>query len=346
MNTRTFMIICLLSVLLYQCKNKPSQKRIIAFYNLENLFDTINNPDIRDDEFTPEGFRKWNSEKYSSKIEKMSKVIANLGEDIKLTAPDIIGVCEVENKGVLDDLCSSSYLKNYNYKIVHHDSPDKRGIDVALLYNPESFKVIDNKIFPLIIHDIDSGYRIYTRDQLLVKGILDSDTINIIVNHWPSRYGGEKRSRPHRKAAAMLNRQIIDSLLNENEHAKIITMGDLNDNPTNESVSKYLLKKDPEHSSKDKLYNPMAKIFNSGKGSLYYKGKWDLFDQIIVSNAVINDTEGLSFDTTVVYNKPFLIQQDGKYKGNLLRTFGGKNYLNGYSDHLPVYITLKESQSR
>ncbi len=342
MNTKKLMIICLLSIFLYQCKNQPSQKRIIAFYNLENLFDTINNPEVRDGEFTPEGFRKWDSKKYTSKIEKMSKVISNLGEDVKMNAPDIIGVCEVENKGVLEDLCSSSNLSKYNYQIVHHDSPDKRGIDVALLYKPESFKVIDNKLFPLIIHDIDSGYRIYTRDQLLVKGILDSDTINIIVNHWPSRYGGEQRSLPHRKAAAMLNRQIIDSLLSENKNAKIITMGDLNDNPTNESISKYLLKEDQELSSKDKLYNPMAKIFNSGKGSLYYKGKWDLFDQIIISNSLISATKGLSLDTTVVYNKPFLIQQDGKFKGNLLRTFGGKTYLDGYSDHLPVYITLKE----
>ncbi len=341
MRIKTLLLICLLATLLIQCKNKPSQKRIIAFYNLENLFDTINNQDVRDGEFTPDGYRNWDSKKYTSKINKMSKVIANLGEDIGMKAPDIIGLCEVENKGVLEDLCANSNLSKYNYQIIHHDSPDKRGIDVAVLYKPQSIRIIENKIFPLIIHDNDSGKRIYTRDQLLVKGIIDSDTLNIIVNHWPSRYGGEKRSLPHRKAAAILNRQIIDSLLKENRNAKIITMGDLNDNPTNESISKYLLKEDQDLTSSFKLFNPMSSIYKAGKGSLYYKGKWDLFDQIIISNSLIQDKKGLSLDTAIVYNKPFLIQQEGKFKGYLLRTFGGKTYLNGYSDHLPVYITLQ-----
>ncbi len=343
MNTRiTVITLCLLSIIFCQCTNKPSQKRIIAFYNLENLFDTINDPNIRDGEFTPDGFRNWNSEKYNSKIDKMSAVISNLGEDVNMSAPDIIGVCEVENKGVLEDLIANPNLSKFNYQIVHQDSPDKRGIDVALLYKSESFKVINKKLYPLLIQDIDSGNRIYTRDQLLVKGVLNSDTIHIIVNHWPSRYGGTERSIPHRKAAALLNRKIIDSLLNVNINSKIITMGDLNDNPTDISISKYLLKENENLSPSYQLHDPMTKIFKSGKGSLYYKGEWDLFDQIIISNPLDKSNKGLSLDTVVVYNKPFLFQQEGRFKGYLLRTFGGKTYLNGYSDHLPVYIVLKQ----
>ncbi|MCW3787358.1 endonuclease/exonuclease/phosphatase family protein [Plebeiibacterium sediminum] len=341
MNTRIFAIICLLSIVFFQCTNQPAQKRIVAFYNLENLFDTINDPNIRDGEFTPDGSKNWDTEKYNTKINNMSQVIAKLGEDQSLIAPDIIGVCEVENKKVLEDLISSTNLSKFNYQIVHQDSPDKRGIDVALLYKAESFQVIDKKYFPLLIHDIDSGNRIFTRDQLLVKGILNSDTLNIIVNHWPSRYGGTERSIPLRKAAAELNRHIIDSLLNQNIHSKIITMGDLNDNPTDVSVTKYLLKEDENLAQPFKLHNTMADIYKSGKGTLYYKGEWDLFDQIIVSDPLIQSTSGLSLDTAVVFNKPFLFQQDGKYKGYLLRTFGGRTYLKGYSDHLPVYIVLK-----
>ncbi len=340
MNTRILVIICLLSMTFFQCTKQPSQKRIVAFYNLENLFDTINDPKIRDGEFTPDGFRKWDTEKYNTKINNMSMVISKLGEDQNLNAPDIIGVCEVENKKVLEDLVSSPNLNKFNYQIIHQNSPDKRGIDVALLYKTESFRIIDKKYFPLLIHDIDSGNRIFTRDQLLVKGILNSDTLNIIVNHWPSRYGGTERSIPLRKAAAELNRHIIDSLLEQNIHSKIITMGDLNDNPTDVSISKYLLKEDKKLSQSYTLHNTMTDIYKSGKGTLYYRGEWDLFDQIIISDPLLQGSSGLSLDTTIIYNKPFLIQQDGKYKGYLLRTFGGKTYLKGYSDHLPVYIIL------
>ncbi|MCW3807087.1 endonuclease/exonuclease/phosphatase family protein [Plebeiibacterium marinum] len=327
----------------YQCTTLPEQKHLVAFYNLENLFDTINDPGIWDGEFTPEGSKKWDTQKYTSKINNMSKVIAQIGEDIELNAPDIIGLCEVENRQVIHDLIKTTPLKKFNFEIIHKDSPDKRGIDVALLYKKTAFKEICSSWHPLNIYDADSGNRIHTRDQLLVTGILKKDTIHIIVNHWPSRYGGKQRSIPHRKAAASLNRSIIDSLLRINAKAKILTMGDFNDNPNDQSIITFLnAQANCNFSSHYELYNPLAKTYKQGMGTLYYRGGWDLFDQIIISESLCkNKGKGLQMDTAGIFNKPFLIQQNGKFKGNLHRTYGGKTYLNGYSDHLPVYMVLK-----
>ena len=345
---RQVLFFIVITVLIFGCdlkktkqQNHPSE-HVVAFYNLENLFDTINDPNIQDGEFTPEGYRNWDSEKYALKQKNMSTVIADIGNDLGHDGPSIIGLCEVENLGVLKDLIATEQLKNKGYAVVHQDSPDKRGIDVALLYKPEVFKVENKKLYPLFIYDAESNNRIFTRDQLLVSGKLEGETLHIIVNHWPSRYGGKERSIPSRKAAALLNRQIIDSLQSVDQHAKIITMGDLNDDPTDLSVTKYL----DAHATKSKfekgdLYNPLAVNFSEGNGTLYYCGNWNLFDQIIISQGLLNAKAGLKYDSAYIYKKPYLIQQDGDYKGYLLRTFGGKNYLKGYSDHLPVYMLLK-----
>ncbi|MGQ1787571.1 MULTISPECIES: endonuclease/exonuclease/phosphatase family protein [unclassified Saccharicrinis] len=343
---RYIILFLMLTLLIAGCKftNNHTQihnPHVIAFYNLENLFDTINDVGVYDGEFTPSGSKAWNTERYVSKQQNLSKVIADLGTDQGIDGPTLIGLCEVENRSVLEDLIHSDKLKDKGYSIIHFDSPDKRGIDVALLYKPSAFWIEKTQLFPLIIQSTETGKRLYTRDQLLVSGKLEGDPIHVIVNHWPSRYGGQKRSLPSRKSAALLNRQIIDSLLHINRDAKIITMGDLNDDPTDESVHIHL----DAHTSQNNLehnnlYNPLAMNFKEGKGTLFYRGKWNLFDQLIISRGLLDSSKGFQYDSAYIYKKPYLIQQDGDYKGYLLRTYGGGNYLNGYSDHLPVYLVL------
>jgi len=328
--------------LLYGCNTKITQTHLIAFYNLENLFDTINQAGVYDGEFSPKGSKKWNSEKYFSKLENMSFVISDMGKDQGINGPSVVGLCEMENKMVLEDLIHTNNLKDLGFEIIHKDSPDKRGIDVALLYQKNKVQIIDYKFFPLYIYDAKDNDRIFTRDQLLAKCIINKDTIHFIVNHWPSRYGGEERSIPHRIEAAKLNKHIIDSIIVTNPHAKIITMGDLNDNPTDESIVEYLKPKtNKENLTPYDLFNPTTNIFKENQGTLYYKGKWNLFDQMIMTGSLVNDSKGLHWDTTKVFNKPFLIEQEGKYKNYVKRTYGGDKFLNGYSDHLPVYTILK-----
>jgi len=197
----------LLSVFNLSAQEKQYKVATIAFYNLENLFDTLDTPDKNDFEYTPEGVKKWDSKKYISKLENMSKVIAQIGAELTKTAPAIIGVSELENRTVLEDLVNTPALKNYNYKIAHFESPDRRGVDVALLYQSSIFKVTNSVSATLKIEGMDD---FYTRDQLVVSGILAGEKIHFIVNHWPSRYGGEKRSKPLRNAAADLTRSIAD----------------------------------------------------------------------------------------------------------------------------------------
>ncbi len=336
--------ILLIGVLIFfGCKTNKQKKYQIAFYNVENLFDTINDPLNNDEEFTPESLKNWDSEKYNLKIKNISQVISDIGKESGLQFPTIIGLSEIENRQVVKDLISSSNLQQAHYKIIHKDSPDKRGIDVALLYNPDNFKILQKSFFPLYIYDQETKERIYTRDLLMVKGKIDNDTLYVLVNHWPSRYGGQERSIPSRNKAAELNRSVIDSIMLADKNAKIITMGDLNDNPTDVSVDSTLnTVNNISEIHKQELYNPMYNIYTSGKGTLYYKGKWDLFDQMIMTKSLANpSSKGLHMDSVFIFKKPYLLQQDGKYKGYLLRTFGGKKYLKGYSDHLPVYITLK-----
>ncbi len=311
----------------------------VAFYNLENLFDTLDTPDKNDIEFTPEGGYKWDAKKYKSKQENMSYVISQIGADITKTAPAIIGVSEIENRAVLEDLVKMPAIQKYNYNIVHYESPDKRGIDVALLYQPSLFKVTNTKSATLKVDGMDN---FYTRDQLVVSGELDGEKIHVIVNHWPSRSGGEKRSKPLRNAAADLTRSLTDSIMNIDENAKIIIMGDLNDDPNNESLLKHLkAKKSIKSTEEGDLYNAVYPLFQQGVGSLAYRDKWNLFDQIIVSYPLLGDDKStFKLYKTLIFNKDFLKQETGRYRGYPLRTHAGGVYKNGYSDHFPVYIYL------
>lgn len=336
-------ILVVFSFVLFACNIKAQEKQYkvatIAFYNLENLFDTLDTPDKNDFEYTPEGSKKWDSKKYISKISNMSSVIEQIGSDVTKTAPAIIGVSEIENRSILEDLVKTPALKKYNYQIVHYESPDKRGIDVGLLYQASLFKVSDTKSATLKIEGRDD---FFTRDQLVVSGYLDGEKIHIIVNHWPSRSGGEKRSMPLRNAAADLTRLLADSIMANEEHAKIIIMGDLNDDPNDESLLKHLkAKKEEKNTSEGELFNTTYPLFQKGIGSLAYRDNWNLFDQLIVSYDLLGkDKSSFKLYKTFVFDKDFLKEQEGQYKGYPKRTHAGGVYKNGYSDHFPVYLYL------
>ncbi|MCX2680545.1 endonuclease/exonuclease/phosphatase family protein [Galbibacter sp. EGI 63066] len=342
-------LIVFLLLLLSYFYGYPQEKQYsvttVAFYNLENLYDTENDSLIRDDDRTPDGRYQWTEKRYRSKLTNMAKVINQLGYKAIDTVPennfpDIIGLAEIENRKVLNDLISHPLLLPANYGIVHKDSPDERGIDVALLYRKDSF--IPNNIDSrrLIIHN-DEAYRDYTRDQLVVDGYLNNERFCFIVNHWPSRSGGERRSRPYREAAARLNKKIIDSLQWKHPDIKIISMGDFNDNPTNNSFKKILRTQGSrKHLEEGDLYNPMEKIYKKGIGSLAYRDEWSLFDQIYFTENLLKNNSSYRFWKAGIYDVDFLKTKNGKYKGYPLRTFAAGVYTNGYADHFPVYVYL------
>lgn len=328
-------------------QKKSYQIRTIAFYNVENLFDIKNDSLSFDDDRTPEGKDQWTLDRYFKKIEQLTKVISEIGADIPKTSPDIIGLCEIENRAVLEDLIQHNHLKNREYGIIHFDSPDERGIDVALLYKKAAFIPNTFRSHRLLLFNED-GFRDYSRDQLVVGGFLDDEQFYFIVNHWPSRSGGEARSKPNRMAAAELNKRIIDSIVRFDASAKIISMGDFNDDPTSDSLKKILKTKGESTNLEPKdLYNPMERLHKKGIGSLAYRDKWNLFDQLFfTSNLITKHKETYSFWQAFVYAPSYLIDPSGRFKGYPLRTYAGGNYVGGFSDHFPVYMYLiKESKA-
>lgn len=344
-----FFILLALSISTSFAQNKKNYKvNTVAFYNVENLFDFEDDPITFDDDRTPEGKDHWTEEIYNAKLVNMAKVISEIGSDVTGTSPAIIGVCETENRRVLEDLVNQEPLLKKEYGIVQYDSPDRRGIDVALLYQKRLFTPTHTKVYPLMIYDNnDTSKRIYTRDQLVVSGMLDGEKMHFIVNHWPSRSGGEARSRYKRNKAGELNRRIIDSLFSDDPYAKIITMGDLNDDPTNESVKTYLkAKKDKEGLQIKELYNPMESMHKKGLGTLAYRDGWNLFDQMIVSTELtLEDYSSYRLYKAGIYNKTYLANPRGRYKGYPYRSFSGGGFTGGYSDHFPVYLLLiKETE--
>ncbi len=249
---------------------------------------------------------------------------------------------EPSGRKVLEDLVKQPAIAKRNYKIIHYDSQDFRGIDVAFLYQEKYFKPSHSKAVPVDMFD-ESGKKVFSRDVLLVSGDFDGQEMHFTVNHWPSRRGGQKVSAPRRNSSALKNRELADSILAINPTAGIIVMGDLNDDPNNESITKYLeAKSDKKTAIKTKsFYNPYYDLFKKGIGSNAYRDSWSLFDQIIISDQLLNETSGgFHFYKNVVFNKPYLVQKTGQYKGYPFRTFDFDNYISGYSDHLPVYIIL------
>lgn len=334
-----YLIMCVHS----QNKNKKYDIRTLAFYNLENLFDTINDPN-KNDEASPMMALKTNRSKvYWDKIDKLGSVISQIGFDLAKTGPAIIGVSEVENRAVLEDLVKSKYLKKMNYDIIHYESPDKRGIDVALLYQKRYFKPINYESFnPNIYRE---NFKVYTRDQLLVSGYLDDELIHIIVNHWPSRSGGEFKSRPLREKAAYQNTKIVEKVRESDPNAKIFIMGDFNDDPNNTSFKKVLKTKGKKKEVKDgDIYNPFEEMHKQGFNTLGYRDNINLFDQILFTSPALETGEktfsSYKMYKAMIFNKRFLTGKKGRYKGYPFRSFSNGNYTGGYSDHYPVYLYL------
>lgn len=340
MKTKTIALIVFLLTFVGQAQKKY-KIRAVAFYNVENLFDTENDSLTFDDDRTPEGKDGWTQERYEQKVANIAKVLSQIGTVTTQTSPDIIGLCEIENKKVLEDLVSHPNLQKMNYGIVHFDSPDERGIDVALIYKRAVFLPTSFHSRRLLLQNID-GERDYTRDQLVVGGLLDDEQIYCIVNHWPSRSGGVARSKPKRLAAAKLNKRIIDSILEIDQSAKIISMGDLNDDPIDDSLRKILKTKgNQKNLEENDLFNPMEKLFSKGIGSLAYRDKWNLFDQIyFTANLLEKEGGSYRFWKANVFTATYLFSKKGKYKGYPFRTYAGGNYTGGYSDHFPVYMHL------
>lgn len=307
----------------------------VGFYNVENLFDTKDNPHTADDDYTTDGKYRWNYKRYKIKIKKLGSVISQLGIKRSKIPPVLIGLVEVENARVVEDLVNSSYLRKYPYGFVHYDSPDERGIDVALLYNKEVFELLNSESHPLYLETLE-GTRDYTRDILSVSGNLNGELIHILVNHWPSRREGTKESEHKRVAAADLSRSIVDKIKAKNADAKIILIGDFNDDPTSKSVKKHLVLND--------LYNPMESLLDQGKtGTTTYEGKWNLFDQIIITkNFLDKESRKHTFKHAEVFNKQWLKVYKGKLKGSPFRAYIGKWYQGGFSDHFPVYAYFKK----
>lgn len=331
-------------------QNKKDYKIVsIAFYNVENLFDTENNPFTFDDDRTPEGDDVWTQEKYRDKLQKLARVISEIGFEITQQPPAILGISEVENRKVLEELINEPNLKQYDYGIVHYDSPDRRGIDVALLYRKNLFRLENSVSHELLIYDSKQpNKRVYTRDQLVVSGVIDGEKLHFIVNHWPSRSGGEAASSYKREKAASLNKIILDSIFKQEPLARIISMGDFNDDPINDSFKKILkTKSDPRGLDAHQLYNPMEKMLKKGMGTLAYRDGWNLFDQILVSGGLTGkDYSGFQFYKAGIFNKKYLITEEGQYKDYPFRSYGYSGYQGGYSDHFPVYIYLiKEAPS-
>lgn len=312
----------------------------IGFYNLENLFDTLDSPTTNDADFLPNGRLLWNTEKYVSKEANMARVISQLATDITPDGVAMLGVAEVENRKVLEDLVAQQALKDRHYQIVHFDSPDERGIDVGLLYQPKYFTLDGARAFPVTLKDPKTGTPDYTRDILYASGTFDGDRIHVMVGHWPSRRGGEAASAWARAAAAGVCRHIADSLQATDPHAKIIVMGDLNDDPVNKSVYQVLeAKGDADKLKAGELYNPMYDLYKSGTGTLAYRDAWNLFDQIILSQGLVSKTTGgWQLYKTKIFRQPWLLQTEGAFRGYPFRTFVGDIFINGYSDHLPVYL--------
>jgi hypothetical protein len=331
----------LIFTLFILCFSYAQKTAVIGFYNVENLYDTVKDSIADDSEFLPNGAYQWTLERYHQKLKNLAYTISEMGKEKGGVV--VLGVCEVENEGVLLDLVAQDALLPYNYKVAHHDSPDYRGVDVAFIYQSERFEFISKQDFELKIPD---NPRYKTRDQLLMVGVLDNtDTLHLIANHWPSKRGGEARSNPRRMAAAKLTKSIVDSILNVNPNAKIIIMGDLNDNPNAKSITVGLNAKGKINDVKQlDIFNPMWKMYQKGIGSYAYRDSWDMIDQIMVSYALLNPKPNTYiFSTSHVFNPNFLKIKSGNFQGYPFGTYGGGNYQGGYSDHFPVYIILQKN---
>lgn len=327
--TKIRIAIIILMCHLYGCSaqhNTTYGDAVIAFYNVENLFDTKDDPNTWDDDFTPKGSYRYTDKVYQHKLHNIARVIADIN-------PTVIGLAEVENKTVLKDLITQPELKKHNYKFVWFDSPDPRGIDVALLYKAGDFTPSKSRNYPVI----QDGLK--TRDVLYVSGKLNNEQIHLLVNHWPSRREGTTKSEPKRMAAAKVNKRIADSLLKKDTNSKIFIMGDMNDNPSNNSITQTLQASANKKDKKGYLYNPWAQLHQSGQGTSIYHKHWDHFDQMIISGAVVKG-KGLHLKEVDIFDEQYIRNEGYGADGYPFRSFRGRNWNKGYSDHFPIVMYL------
>lgn len=334
----------LLSVLFFSLSNQiwAQQSKItaIAFYNLENFYDTLNDPNRDDDEFTPNGANAYTPAVFEKKVDNLAEVVAIIGKDKNEDGFAILGCAEIENEFVLKTLCNHPKLKSRNLKIVHFEGPDQRGVDCGFIYNPKYFKVLNASSLTVPVEPDDRP----TRDVLYVIGKLNNEVVHVFVNHWPSRRGGESATREKRKLAASVSKKVIDSLMKNDPNTKVIVMGDLNDDPINKSITEVLNAKPKIEDVKlGGLFNPWTAFYKRGLGTMAYQDSWGLFDQIIISYGFVNQSKiGLQYQKAEVFNRGFMIEKFGTYKGYPKRSYSNGNWNDGYSDHYPTVIFLEQ----
>jgi hypothetical protein len=335
----TCLILFLVLSLHINAQKKKVQITAIAFYNLENFFDPEDDPNKADEDFTPDGSHQYTEAVFQQKAHNLATVLEQLGTEYAANGASLIGVAEVEDDRALKLLVSQPEIKKRHYRFVRFDGPDNRGINVALLYNPAHFKILQAQPLAVNLQFAGAGH---TRDVLLVHGILLGDSVYVLVNHWPSRSGGEAASAPKRAAAAEVNKQATEQILSNNPKAKIVIMGDLNDDPVSPSVAKVLgTTGNVQKAKSGGLYNPWLKYYQKGLGTLCYDDKWNLFDQIIISGAWLSAQNGhWQYYTSSIFDKDFLKTTFGKYRGYPHRSYSGNKWINGYSDHFPTVIYL------
>lgn len=331
----------------------PSKNYIIGFYNLENLFDTYDDPVKNDEEFLPEGKNKWTEVKYRKKLHNMATVISTMAES-NGTFHTVLGVSEIENRLVLEDLVSQPEIARANYQIVHYDSPDVRGVDVGLLYRPDQFVYIDSESIPFTFdsdiefsmsEELQAGFK--TRDILMVHGKIDGEDFAIYVAHLPSRVGGKGGDLRSRGAEIIYGH--AREMMRKYPGIKVVVMGDMNDNPTDDSMAIYLHgKENPSEVDQTDFFSPFLSMLKKGYGSIAYRGEWSIYDLILVNETLLNAPDGgLKIKQTgkkgnygVVFKRPFMITRNGQYKGYPFRTFSNGSFIGGYSDHFPTYIVV------
>lgn len=313
---------------------KKDTSHTIAFYNIENLFDIYDDAFTRDDDLIPTAEKRWSVKRYQNKLRKIGYVIANIGKKDTQKHPAIVGLAEIENEAVLKDLITTEHLAGLNYDFVHYNSPDERGIDVAFIYDTTVFKVAYSKAYPLELVD-EFGVIDLTRDILLVSGLLEGLELHCIVNHWPSRRTGNAETENKRIKASEKVTQIISEIKEKNPEAKIVIMGDFNDDPSSKSIKALEL----SHG----LYNPMGTLLSQDRGTTSHHHEWNLFDQFLVTpNFFERKKNTLRYVDTNIFDEDFLKEMEGKYKGSPYRTYVGKYYKGGYSDHFPIYLILRK----
>ncbi len=339
---KKMLILCvaMLSFAMVYAQDKPY---MVAFYNLENLFDIYDDPETHDEEFLPDGVKQWNETKYQKKLSNMERVLFDMAA-INKEYPIVIGVSEIENRSVLEDLVSQPKLKGANYRICHYDSPDARGVDVAFLYRADVFKLEGSDNIKLEVEELPD-FR--TRDFVVMWGTIEGEPFYFLVSHWPSRLGGKEASQFKRDACAKQIREIKDALLAKNPNTKVIVMGDFNDDATDTSLVKVMGAKGK---TKDLVagdfFNPYFAMLRAGLGTLAYQDAWNLFDNICVTENLVNAPEGKlrlikgKKYYGNIFTRPYMLQAEGQYKGYPLRTFVTNNFQNGFSDHFPVYIYI------